>query len=87
MASAFFRIDLLFLRALEERHLFLGHDLGVFFPHGAAEQVRPAKGIACQGAGDLHHLFLVDDDAVGVFQDRFELRAVRRLSSLRLFSA
>ena len=78
IASAFLRLIPSFSAPFEERHLLLGHDLGVFLSHGAAQQVRSAQGIAGQRAGDLHHLFLVHDDAVGVLQDRFELRAVRR---------
>ena len=42
--------------------------------HGAAQQVGAAQRIARQDLGDLHHLLLVDHDAVGLFQDALERR-------------
>jgi hypothetical protein len=38
--------------------------------HGAAQQVGFAERVAGQHLRDLHHLLLVDDDAVGLLQDR-----------------
>jgi hypothetical protein len=49
----------------------LGLDL---LAHGAAQQVGVAERVAGQDLGDLHHLLLVDDDAVGLLQDRLQLR-------------
>jgi hypothetical protein len=51
--------------------------------HGAAQKVGFAERIARQDLGDLHHLFLVDDDALGFLQ------AGNRSSdgSIRLFLA
>ena len=40
--------------------------------HGAAQHVGLAERIAGQHLRDLHHLFLVDDDAEGFLQDRLE---------------
>ena len=49
--------------------------------HGAAQQIRLAQRIARQGLGRLHHLFLVDDDAAGLLQDRAQglMRIIRLL--------
>ena len=42
--------------------------------HGAAQQVGAAQGVAGQDLGDLHHLFLVEDDAVGGLEDGLQVR-------------
>ena len=49
--------------------------------HGPAEQVGAAQAVAGQFLGDLHHLFLIDHDAVGLAQNAFQRRieVVRRL--------
>ena len=49
--------------------------------HGAAQQVGVAERIAGEDLRDLHHLFLVDDDAERLLQDRLELRM--RIPGLR----
>ena len=63
-------VDTLGARALLEYRALLGHLLGLFLAHGAAQHVGAAQGIARQFLGDLHHLLLVQDDAVGGLQDR-----------------
>ena len=42
--------------------------------HGAAQQIGFPERIAGERLRDLHHLLLVDDDAVGLLQDRLEQR-------------
>ena len=42
--------------------------------HRPAHQVRPAQREASDGLDDLHDLLLVDDNPVGRFEDRLELR-------------
>ena len=56
----------------------------IFFAHGAAQQVGFAKAIAGQHLRELHHLLLVDDDAVGLLQDRLgkRVKVVRRLQAV-----
>ena len=49
----------------------LGLDL---LAHGAAQQIGFAERIAGEILRDLHHLLLIDDDAVGLLQDRLEAR-------------
>src|SRR6185436_13789340 len=41
--------------------------------HGATEQIGLAERIAGEDLRGLHHLFLIDDDAIGLFQDRLKL--------------
>ena len=60
-------------RAGDEALALLGHLLGVLLAHGAAQQVGFAQRVAGQAVGDLHHLFLVDDDAVGLFEQLLQL--------------
>ena len=55
--------------------LALGVHLGLdLLAHGAAQKIGTAQRVAGELLGDLHHLFLVDDDAVGLLQDRLEQR-------------
>jgi hypothetical protein len=42
--------------------------------HGAAQEVGLAQAVARQHLGDLHHLLLIDDDAVGLLEDRLDHR-------------
>ena len=57
----------------EDRPL-LGHLLGLLLAHGAAEHVGTAKRVARQHLRNLHHLFLIQNDAVRRLQDARELR-------------
>ena len=55
-------------RALDER-LALGVHLGLdLLAHGAAQEIGAAQRVAGELLGDLHHLLLVDDDAVGLLR-------------------
>ena len=65
MRSASLRSTPLALRAVDEDALLLRHLLGLLLAHRAAEQVGAAERVARELLGDLHHLLLVDDDAVG----------------------
>ena len=49
-----------------------GHLLGLLLAHGTAQQVGAAQRVAADHLRDLHHLFLVDHDAVGLAKDRLE---------------
>ena len=62
------------------RALFLhfGADL---LAHRPAQQIGLAERIAGHHLRDLHHLFLIDDDAEGLLQDRLE----HRMEIFRLF--
>ena len=61
-------------RPFDEHGLLLGHLVLLLLAHGAAQQVRAAERVAGQDLGDLHHLFLVDDDAVGLLEHRLQGR-------------
>ena len=71
-------------RTLDEPRLLRRHLLLDFLAHGAAEQIGLAEREAGQHLGDLHHLFLVDDDAIGLLQDRLDHRvqALDRLAAM-----
>ncbi len=64
----------LLLGALDELAALLGHDLRVLLAHGLSEDVSLAQREAAEFPCDTHHLFLVRNDAVGLAQDRLELR-------------
>ncbi len=61
-------------RAVDEPRLLLVHLGFDLLAHGAAQQIGLAQGVARERLGDLHHLFLINDDAVGLLQDRADER-------------
>ena len=61
-------------RAADEDGALLRHLLGLLLAHRAAQQVGAAEGVAGEHLRDLHDLLLVEDHAVGGFEDRFEAR-------------
>ena len=54
----------IFSPTLKNRAL-LCHLLGLFLTHRAAQEISPTQRIAGQLLRNLHHLFLVENDAVG----------------------
>ena len=61
-------------RAGDERLLLrihLGLDL---LAHRAAQEIGPAETVTREHLGDLHHLFLVDDDAEGLLENSLKAR-------------
>ena len=60
------------LGALDEDRALLLHLLADLLAHRAAEHVGAAEGIAGDHAGGFHHLFLVDQDTVGLLGDLLE---------------
>jgi len=61
-------------RARLEFRAFPGHLGGDLLAHGAAQQIGAAKAVARHDLRDLHHLFLIDDDALGLFEDVVDQR-------------
>ena len=58
--------EILFLRAPCDKFVAHGqHDGSQLFSHGFAKDVRLSQRKSGHLAGDLHHLFLIDDDAIG----------------------
>ena len=55
-------------RAVAKDLAVLGHLVRVFFAHGASQHVGAAQRVAAQNLRGLHHLLLVDHDAVGLRQ-------------------
>ena len=49
------------------------HLLGFFLAHGAAEEIGIAEGISGEAVSDLHHLFLINDDAERLLENFFQL--------------
>ena len=72
MASALASSTPSLRRAGAEDAAVLGHLLGLLLAHRAAQQVGAAQRVAADDLRHLHHLLLVDHDAVGLFQDRFD---------------
>ena len=64
------------LAALDELDPLRHHLLLLLLAHGAAEEVRLAEGEPGEDLGHLHHLLLVDGDAVGLRQHGLEERVV-----------
>jgi hypothetical protein len=63
-----------FFRAIHENAALLGHFLGLLLAHGTAQHVGTAQRVASQHLCNLHHLLLIQDNAVGRFQNRLEVR-------------
>jgi hypothetical protein len=63
-----------FYAALDELLTLLGDELLDLLAHRFAEHVGFAEAEAGEIARDLHQLFLIDGDAVGVLEDRLEFR-------------
>ena len=61
-------------RAADEPFTLRLHDGGVLLAHRLAQHVPLAHREAPEVARNPHHLFLIGDDAVGVGEDRLELR-------------
>ena len=57
----------------DEYLALLRHLLGLFLTHGSTQQVRAAQRVAGKHLRDLHHLLLVQDDAVGFFKHRLQV--------------
>ena len=63
-------IEAAFDRAGDETIALRGH-LGLdLLAHGAAQNIRLAERKPGENLGNLHHLFLIDDDAEGLLEDR-----------------
>ena len=67
-----FAVNAVILRALFKYRALLRHFFRFLFTHGTTQHVRAAKGIAGKHLGNLHYLFLVQDNAVGGLQNGFQ---------------
>ncbi|MNB77967.1 hypothetical protein D3C75_246620 [compost metagenome] len=67
-----FAINAVFLCPFFEGTALLGHLFRLFLTHCTAQHIRAAKGVTGEFLGDLHDLFLVQDDAIGRFQYRLQ---------------
>ncbi len=66
-------IQLVFLGSIKENLFLLSHLLGFLFTHGPSQQVCATEAVISQNLGNLHDLLLVDNDAVGILEDRLKL--------------
>ena len=67
-----FTINAVFSRAFFESASLLGHLFRLFLTHCTTQHVRAAEGIAGKHLGNLHHLFLIQNDAVGWLKHRLQ---------------
>jgi len=67
-------VEAVFPAALDEFFPRGPHHFFLFFAHGLAQHIGLGHGKPGQDGGDAHHLFLVDDDASGLFQNWLQLR-------------
>ena len=63
-----------FQRAVHEEVALLLQNLRLLMPHGAAEQICLSQTEAAHDGGNAHDLFLIEDDPVGLLQDRLQQR-------------
>ena len=66
--------DATFGRTRHEKFALLCHLLGLLFTHRTAQQIGTAQRISGQQLRNLHYLFLIQNHAVGIFQQRFQVR-------------
>ncbi len=62
--------------AAEELFPLTSHLVSIFFAHGSAQDIALAERVAGERAGDLHHLLLIDHNAVRFGQDILHQRMV-----------
>ena len=79
------RIDVVCRATLDEARALGVHFRLDLLAHGAAQQVGFAERIAGQHLRGLHHLFLIDEDAVGFGEDRLRASGADRRSAPRPF--
>jgi len=72
-----FLINTIFGGTRQKLGLFGVHRFLDFLTHGAPQQVSATKAIARHFLRDLHHLFLVNDDALGFVQNMIDGRMQR----------
>ena len=70
-----------------ETTALLGHFFGFFLTHGATQHISPAEGITGHDLCNLHHLFLIQNDAVGRGQYRLEAFVLVIRVRIRQFGA
>ena len=68
------RINFFLFRAFDEPFALRRHLFRIFFPHGTPQNIGVSHAVAAKHLGDLHYLFLIDDDPVGIFEDRLRKR-------------
>ena len=67
-----FTVNAVLFRPVFKDGTLLGHLLRLFLTHRTTQHIRATEGVAREHLGYLHHLFLIQDDAVGRLQYRFQ---------------
>ena len=67
----FIFLDALFFCACDKLNGQFSHERFNLFSHGSPHNIRFSQGKSCNFMGDLHYLFLVDNNSVCFFQDWF----------------
>ena len=65
-------VDTVLCAAFQEHAAHFFHFFRFFLAHGTAQHVSTTQGESCHHLSNLHHLLLIQDDAVGGFQYRFQ---------------
>ena len=73
----FLLVDPVFLGTFLEFGALLGHFLGNLFTHRTAQQISATKRITRHDLRNLHHLFLIHDNALGFFKNMVDQRMNR----------
>ncbi|OQC73739.1 MAG: hypothetical protein BWX45_00320 [Deltaproteobacteria bacterium ADurb.Bin002] len=66
-------IDVLLFRAFQKAGFLLLHGRNLLFPHHLAQRIGLGHRIAADSVGNLHDLFLIQNNSVGFLQDRLQL--------------
>ncbi len=74
LLGLFLRDLMMPLSALDKEGFLLLHFLRLFLPHRPPKKIGLTHRKPGQHIGDLHDLFLIDDNAVGLFEDLLQLR-------------
>ena len=69
-----FFFDAIFHSSFHEGIPVLLQDFRLFMAHGAAKHIGLAQAESPHGRGDLHDLFLIENNPIGFFQNRFQGR-------------
>ncbi|CQB92685.1 Uncharacterised protein [Salmonella enterica subsp. enterica serovar Typhimurium str. DT104] len=67
-----FAVDTVLFRAFFKNGTLFGHLLRLFLTHRTTQHIRAAESIPGKYLGNLHHLFLIQNDAVGRLQYRLQ---------------
>ncbi len=71
---SFVGINIIFTSPVEKTLTLGGHDISFLLTHSLTQNISLSQGVTRQLLRNLHNLFLIDDNAVGFFENRFKFR-------------